>query len=193
MNEGIKYERHHSTSELDPTAIAKETILQTMLTRSDLTISHPEIYAYTDMNVHPSIDLAIADLQASGIITTDIFASETTGNAFQYHQLNWQIPEEVTVSVSADVAIKKNLNNLNRQILSKGIKSLDAEQWCLRYILSRTRNSIQDGTLTVPLSAIGWKVMNDLHDEGVEKWFVAYRNATAQALNMFEKHPDSRN
>lgn len=190
MNEGFRYEQDNSGERPDFAVVIKETVLGTIIDRHDLAISYPEILAFTDTNIHTSVDKAIADLKTSGLITEDLFVSPTTNNTFPYYQLNWQIPDVIEPTVSSHVAVSRMLNEYNDRIKKSGISSLNAQEWCLRSIFEYADDSICSGRMTVPLSAIGWKMINDLKDEGVEKWLVAYRDASTQAVELLQRRLD---
>lgn len=191
MNEGYRYEQDDSGERPDPALVIKETLLGAVIHRHDLAISYPEILAFTNIDIHTSVDKAIADLKTSDLITEDLFVSPTTNNTFPYYQLNWQVPDVIEPMVSSHVAIKRLLVEYNSRIATSGISSLNAQEWCLRSILECAHDNIRSGRMIVPLSEIGWKMIHDLKDEGVEKWLVAYRDASAQAVELFQKHPDS--
>lgn len=191
MNEGIRYKQDDAGERPDPAAVIKETVLDTIINRPDLAVSYPEMVAFTDTNIHPSIDRAIAELKASDLITENLYVSEMTNNTFQYYQLNWQVPDVVEPTVSSHSVINRMLAQYNDRIASAGISSLNAQEWCLRSIFTYADESLRSGRISVPLSDIGWKMIHDLKDEGVEKWLVAYRDASAQAVELFSKLPDS--
>lgn len=191
MNEGYRYVQDDSGERPDPALVIKETLLGIIIDRRDLAISYPEILASTDMSIHTSVDKAIANLKASGLITEELFVSPTTNNAFPYYQLDWNVPEVVEPTVSSDVAVSQMLIEYNDRIAKSGISSLNAQEWCMRSILEYAHDSIRSGRMIVPLSAIGWKMIHDLKDEGVEKWLVAYRDASAQATELLQKYHDS--
>jgi hypothetical protein len=192
MNEGIRYyESDYDNDRSGSVAVIKETVLSTIIHRPDLAVSYPEVLALTDTDLHISVNTAIAELKTSGLVTEELFVSNETNTVFQYYQLNWQVPETVEPSVSSRVNIKDVLLEFNKRIADRGVASLSAQEWCLRSIIEHAQRNIRSGEMTVPLAEIGWKMIHDLKDEGVEKWLVAYQDASAQAIELFQKHPDS--
>jgi hypothetical protein len=191
VNERLKYTVDWQRDEETAAVRAKkDEILHSILADPNGSVSQLELLAQTPTDNHPDVHIALSNLQASGIITEQLFQSESN-SVVNCYGLDWQLPDTTTTSVSAHEGIRNVLDELSVRIERGTINSLNAEEWCMRTILTYADRAIRSGRLVIPILAIGQRMVEDLKDEGIEKWFVAYKNAAEQATQLFEIHPES--
>ncbi len=169
-------------------------------------ISALELYCLPDKGHEladsDTISQSLDQLEARGYIRKNYDNLTFANNVVVHYEHIEQAPLVVGVSPVAHPAIQQELASLHQKAWKKpgwapeknsdefrNINFLNAEEWCLRYILEQADRTIKSGELEIDLSAVKeYLIFGEagLVDEGLEKWCNAFDKASARAIALFE-------
>lgn len=148
---------------------------------SHIGVTYMELLALTPHEEHDAMNSAIYSLQNSGLIQEVGYTPFDNTGVFLGYELAHDIPAAITSGRA-----EQPLNDLYARISKNGIGSLNAEEWALKSILEAAMSSRE-----IDLAAVHHYVLEHLHDEGVEKWHIAFAGAVSMAEKLFRPQSES--
>lgn len=198
MHEGYTYHAEHSNDkefeelvgdskiELLNKLVAHDTDGVDTDNPSFVGITHLEIMALTPTASQDAMSTAILSLKSSGLIRETYYNPYQTAGVFVGYELADDIPTEIVLGGRAN----RHLDKLEARHHKDGIASLSAEEWALLPILRAARDIA--GTHSVDLAEIHRYVLDNLRDEGIDKWHRAFAGAVKQARALSESGHENK-
>lgn len=146
-----------------------------------------ELQTITPSSERDALQQALDQLVYDGYVEKESFTPYDTG-VFIGYELADAIPSSLPFAISAGETIKQQLEQLKNRMTTDGIASLAADEWALVPILRAAREQgMRGGDLQMDLVEIHRKLLDDLHDEGVEKWHSAFASTVRYAEVLFQQ------